>query len=100
MSFFEIESELKDRPEFMCEFTVEVTYYFNQPPSMGIAHACDSSDDYYGYTDCEWEWVDWTLFDQDGEEISTGIGEPALQISMTDQQITDYLIETIEAEDY
>lgn len=100
MSFFEIESENKDNLNQMCEFTVEVTHYFNQPPHKGSALTCDSSDDYYGYTECEWEWVDWALFDQDGEEIGCGIGQPPINIAMTDQQITDYLIETIQSEDY
>ena len=28
-------------------------HYFHQPPFNGPAHLCDSSDDYYGWTDFE-----------------------------------------------
>ena len=100
MSFFEIESEMKERPDRMCEFSVDVVHYFKQEPHKGSKYTCDSSDDYYGYTECDWEWVGWSLFDHEGEEIGNGIGEPPFEISMTDEQITDYLIETIESEDY
>ena len=98
--FYEIESENKDNISQMCEFTAEVTHFFYQPPHRGSKHTCDSSDDYYGYAECDWEWVDWALFDQDGEEIGCGIGEPPVNIAMTDQQITDYLIDTITEDRY
>lgn len=35
-----------------------VTHYFEQKPFKGSAYLCDSSDDYYGYTDVEYDILD------------------------------------------
>jgi hypothetical protein len=80
------------------EFTVEVTYFYHQPSHKGSRHSCDSSGDYYGYTDCEWKFVGWSAFDNDGGEIECGEGEPPYTLELTDSQITDMVIESITEE--
>lgn len=34
---------------------LRVTSYVKVAPWRGSAQSCPSSDDYYGYTECEWE---------------------------------------------
>ena len=93
---FELESEVADNANLMCEFTVEVTHYFHQPPHRGSKYTCDSSDDYYGYTEVEWDYVDWIVIDQDGGEVACGMGDPKYNIAMSDRQIQDYIEDALE----
>lgn len=37
---------------------VGVRSFFHQPPHQGSPWSCDSADDFYGYTDTEWEVLD------------------------------------------
>jgi hypothetical protein len=37
---------------------VGVRSFFHQPPHLGSPLSCDSADDFYGYTDAEWEILD------------------------------------------
>ena len=37
---------------------IGVTYFHYQPPWSGSAHTCPSSDDYYGFTEMEYEVLD------------------------------------------
>jgi len=58
---------------------IGVGHYFVQPPFNGSAFYCDSRDDYYGYSECEWEildrkgysapWLDRKLTDADRADI-------------------------------
>lgn len=93
---FEIESAVRDDLRLMCEFTVEVTHFHYQPPHKGSKYTCDSSDDYYGYMDVEWDFVGWSVFDDDGEEVGCGEGDPPYGLSMSDRQIQDYVEQLVE----
>ena len=63
----------------------EVTHYFRQPPHRGSAHTCDSDQDYYGYTECEFDildrrgrpapWLERKATDADRESIEQEITE-------------------------
>jgi hypothetical protein len=35
-----------------------ITHFVHVPPFSGSSHMCDSSDDYYGYTEVEWDVLD------------------------------------------
>lgn len=58
---------------------IEVTYFRRQKPWRGSAHTCPSSDDYYGYTECEFNaldrrgypaaWLDKKVTDADRQRI-------------------------------
>ena len=37
---------------------IRISYYVRVRPWRGSAQTCPSSDDYYGYTDCDWEVCD------------------------------------------
>lgn len=37
---------------------IAVTYFHNTPAWSGSAHTCPSSDDYYGYTELEYDVLD------------------------------------------
>jgi len=37
---------------------IAVTYFHNTPAWRGSAHTCPSSDDYYGYTELEYDVLD------------------------------------------
>lgn len=37
---------------------IKVTYFHKQKPFKGPARLCDSNDDYYGYTEIEFEVLD------------------------------------------
>jgi hypothetical protein len=43
------------------DYRVEVTHYLHHPPFKGSAYQCDSSDDYYGFTEFEFD-----IFDDEG----------------------------------
>lgn len=43
------------------DYRVWVTHYSHKPPFKGSPHQCDSSDDYYGWTEF---WFD--IFDDEG----------------------------------
>ena len=43
------------------DYRVEVTHYLHQPPFKGSPHQCDSSDDYYGWTEFEFD-----IYDDEG----------------------------------
>lgn len=45
----------EDEDSFDVTLTIKNTYYYNQPPHRGSAWTCDSRDDFYGFTECEWE---------------------------------------------
>ena len=36
----------------------DITHFVHVPPFSGSSHICDSSDDYYGYTEIEWDLLD------------------------------------------
>lgn len=40
---------------------IGIDHFYKQEPHRGSAWTCDSADDYYGYTDC-----DWTVLDRRG----------------------------------
>lgn len=40
-------------------------HYFHQPPFNGSAHLCDSSDDYYGWTE-----FDFTIYDENHNDMT------------------------------
>jgi hypothetical protein len=94
---FQLECEVRDVCQWMwCEFTVEVTHFDHHPPHRGSPHTCDSSDDYYGYTDIDWKFVDWCVTDQDGGEVACGLGEPEYFIDMSLQDIKEAILEQID----
>ena len=35
-----------------------ITHFVHVPPFRGSPHMCNSSDDYYGYTEIEWDVLD------------------------------------------
>ena len=37
---------------------IRISYYVRVRPWRGSTQTCPSSDDYYGYTDCDWEVCD------------------------------------------
>lgn len=90
---FELESEVRDNANLMAEFTVEVIHFHHQPPHKGSPWSCDSSEDYYGYSDCGWVVKEWSVIDQDGEVIDCGEGDIPYTVAMSDQWITDHIID-------
>ena len=62
---------------------IRVDDYEIIPPWKGSAHTCPSSDDYYGYEDCEY-----SVLDQRGNEA------PWLEKKIT-EKIDQEIIETI-----
>jgi hypothetical protein len=40
-------------------------HYFHKPPFKGSAHLCDSSDDYYGWTE-----FDFTIYDENHNDMT------------------------------
>ena len=94
---FDLISMVADACRYLeCVFTVEVTYCQHQPPHRGSRHTCDSSDDYYGYTDVEWKFVGWSITEQYVGEIACGEGEPEYSLDMSDQDIKEYILEQID----
>lgn len=62
---------------------VEVTTFINVKPWKGSLHTCPSSDDYYGYTEIEYEvldrkgylakWLERKMTDRDVERVKEDI---------------------------
>jgi len=78
---YEYSYTIEDEPKWV-EVTVEVqvTSYYNEPPSW----------DSPGGEDIEWEFVGWWACDQDGNETC---GEDEPPYSWSDRDITHYLLE-------
>lgn len=55
---------------------IEVTFFLSVPPWRGSAHTCPSSDDYYGYTDIEFD-----VYDRKGYKA------PWLERKMTEEDV-------------
>lgn len=57
--------------EYDYDVDVEVTHFHHQPPFRGSAHLCDSSSDYYGYTEIDFDVLHVTRYSDDFEVLLT-----------------------------
>jgi hypothetical protein len=80
---------------------LEVTHFNDVEPHKGSAWTCDSSDDYYGYTEIDWDVYTYSVEDENENVVAEGSGDLPLPFyinSKLHNKIEDYLIECMKAD--
>lgn len=98
---FTVYDYIFEQDDHTIHLELAVTYFNNVEPHTGSAWTCDSSDDYYGYTDIEWNVYTYSVEDEDGKVVAEGSEDLPLPFyinSKLHDKIEDYLIECMKAD--
>lgn len=98
---FTVYDYIFEQDDHTINLELAITYFNHVEPHKGSAWTCDSSDDYYGYTDIEWDVYTYSVEDEDGKVVAEGSEDLPLPFyinSKLHDKIEDYLIECMKAD--
>lgn len=97
MSFCYVKDFVQGGVELQASISISVIDYFKQQPVF----SADNPDDFYGYTDIDWEVESIEVFLEDtGELLYSECTQDLDKYGVQDEEVEDWLLTQIEGEEY
>lgn len=97
MNFCYVKDFVQGGVELQASISIRATDYFKQQPIF----SADNPDDFYGYTDIDWEVESIEVFLEDtGELLYSECTQDLEKYGVQDEEVEDWLLTQIEGEEY